>query len=367
MFDCHRLILYHNHIKGDSMNNLNEKNVWNFLKDTNKPIIIYGMGNGADKVLAIFQRYNIKCCGVMASDDFVRGQKYKNFTVHKLSYFEDIYDDFIIAVTFGTQVAEVMDNIKKIAQKHMVVVPNVPVFGNNLFNNNFLKENKDKILSAYSLLCDNRSRQVFENAVKFYYSGKLKYLWEATDEKDEIFNNVLKLTADENYIDLGAYRGDTIDELIHYGKGYNKIIALEPDPKTYRKLTEFTKNMKNVTTLQKTIWKNNTTLLFSNNGGRNSAISSVGTSIKAVNLDTLSEGFYPTYIKMDVEGAEKQAIAGGINTLRKHKPKLNVAVYHTFEDLFELILLIHAINPEYRFYLRHHPYIPLWDTNLYCI
>lgn len=349
------------------MNNLNEINVWDFLKSTDKPIIIYGMGNGADKVLKIFEKYNIKCSGVMASDNFVRGQKYKNFTVQKLAYFENIYDDFIIAITFGTQIAEVMDNIKNIAEKHTVIVPNVPVFGNNLFDDDFLKENKNKISSAYSLLFDKRSRQVFESAVKFYYSGKLEYLWEATDEKDEIFHNVLKLTASEKYIDLGAYRGDTIAELIHYGKGYNKIIALEPDPKTYRKLTEFTKDMENVTTFQKTIWKSNTTLLFSDNGGRNSTISSYGTATEAVSLDTLAENFDTTYIKMDVEGAERQAIAGGINTLKNSKPKLNIAGYHTFEDLFELILLIHAINPEYKFYLRHHPYIPLWDTNIYCV
>ncbi len=349
------------------MNSLNEISVWQFLKNTDKPIIIYGMGNGADKVLAMFEKYGVKCSGVMASDDFVRGQSYRNFTVHRLDYFEKIYNELIIAICFGTQIESVMEHIKALSKKHTVIVPNVPVYGDEIFNDDFLLQNKEKIESAYNLLSDKRSKVVFENAIKFYYSGKLEYLWNITDDKNEIFNYVLCLSSNESYIDLGAYRGDTIDELIHYGGGYNKVIALEPDIKTYNKLCKHIENMPNITAYQKTIWKDERKLCFSNQKGRGSSISSSGALIDTTTIDSLSEGFNPTYIKIDVEGAEKQALAGGVNTIANIKPKLNVAVYHTFSDLFELILIINAINPEYKFYLRHHPYIPLWDTNLYCV
>lgn len=347
-----------------------EISVWEYLKNTNKPIILYGMGNGADKVIKVFEMYGIKYSGVMASDGFVRGQKFKGYTVRTLSYFEKIYNDFIIAITFGTQINEVIENIKNIEKKHTVIVPNVPVFGETVFNDKFLSENKEKIKAAYNLLYDKRSREVFEYSLKFYYTGKLKYLWKITDDKDEVFNNILKLTPNENYIDLGAYRGDTIDGLIKYSGGYNKIIAVEPDTKTFKKLNEHIENMENVISYQKTIWKKDTTLLFSKNGGRNSTIRELSKNsipIEAICIDTLAKDFVPTYIKADVEGAEKQALAGGINTISKYKPKLNFAVYHTFEDLFDLILIINSINSEYKFYLRHHKYIPLWDTNLYCI
>ncbi len=53
-------------------------------------------------------------------------------------------------------------------------------------------------------------------------------------------------------------------------------------------------------------------------------------------------------------------------TLRLFAPKLNLAAYHRFEDIFRLPLLIKKLNPDYQIYLRHHPYIPAWDTNLYC-
>ena len=359
-------------VVGDNMTEiekiLNEENIWRFLKNCNKPIVIYGMGNGADKVLELFEYYGIECSGVTASDDFVRGQSYKNFTVQKLCYFEEKYQDFVIALAFGTQISTVMEHIKKLSKTHTVVVPNVPVFGNEIFNDDFLIKNAEKIKATYDILADTRSKYVLENAIKFYYSGKLDYLWSITDNKDEIFENVLKLSDKEHYIDLGAYRGDTIQELIDYGKGYNEIIAIEPDPKTYKKLLEYINNKENITAYQKTIWKKNCTLLFSNQGGRNSTIGYKGTAVEAVTIDYLAKQMdNVTYIKMDVEGAEKQALCGGVKTILEKKPKLNIAAYHTFEDLFDLALMVYSINPEYKLYLRHHPYIPLWDTNLYCV
>lgn len=342
-------------------------NIWKYLSKTDKPVILYGMGNGADKILHNFGKFNIKCSGIMASDDFVRGQSYRGFKVSKLSFFEELFDDFIIAVAFGTQLPEVIENIKSISLKHEIVVPNVPVFGSGIFDDNFIYQNTEKMECAYSLLADSRSRQVFETAVKFYYSGKLELLWDITDSKDEIFQNVLKLSPHENYIDLGAYHGDTIDELIHYSGGYNKIIAIEPDLKNFRKLKEHIKGMDNITAKNKTIWNHNGTILFSQESGRSSGISLKGTPSQAVTIDKLNAHFNASYIKMDVEGCEKEAIAGGVLTLESLKPKLNIAAYHRFADFFELILMIHSINPNYRFFLRHHPYIPLWDTNIYCI
>ena len=84
-------------------------------------------------------------------------------------------------------------------------------------------------------------------------------------------------------------------------------------------------------------------------------------------LDSVLNGKPCTMLKMDVEGAERQAIAGAVQTIRRYRPKLNIAAYHTSDDFFALPLLLHELCPEYRFYLRHHPYVPAWDTNLYAV
>ena len=79
----------------ESFNN-NLTSVWDLLKNTDKPIILYGMGDGADKVLREFDKLNIKPSGVMASDDFARYQQFHGFTVEKLSDIESCFDDFIM-------------------------------------------------------------------------------------------------------------------------------------------------------------------------------------------------------------------------------------------------------------------------------
>ena len=70
---------------------INKDYIWNYLKNSDLPIILYGMGDGADKVLSAFKKYGITASGVMASDDFVRGQSFHEFTVKKLSDFENEY------------------------------------------------------------------------------------------------------------------------------------------------------------------------------------------------------------------------------------------------------------------------------------
>ena len=114
------------------------------------------------------------------------------------------------------------------------------------------------------------------------------------------------------------------------------------------------------------LWKENTTLNFSGGGGRQSALCPEGYEVRAVALDSILSDKKLTYIKAGVEGAEKEALEGMRKILTEQKPKLCISVYHRSADIFELIIAIHNINPHYKIHLRHHPYIPAWDTNIYC-
>ena len=98
--------------------------------------------------------------------------------------------------------------------------------------------------------------------------------------------------------------------------------------------------------------------------GRNSVIGN-GTVIDAYTVDTLASGDNITYIKMDIEGEEINAVHGAQKTLKRCKPKLNIAAYHKNADIFAIPILLKSIVPDYKIYLRHHPYIPAWDTNYY--
>ena len=108
--------------------------VWSRLSETKKPIVMYGMGDGAEKILRVMESYGIKPAEFMASDEFVRGHSFKGYKVRKLSELEEMYDDFIVVICFGTSIPEVLDRINEIAKRHEVVAPDVPVFGGGLFS-----------------------------------------------------------------------------------------------------------------------------------------------------------------------------------------------------------------------------------------
>jgi FkbM family methyltransferase len=59
-----------------------------------------------------------------------------------------------------------------------------------------------------------------------------------------------------------------------------------------------------------------------------------------------------TFLKIDVEGLDKEAICGAKEQIAKYHPKMHVDTYHKLGDVFEVPLLIHSIDPAYRFYLR---------------
>lgn len=341
-----------------------KKSSWEKIKESGKSVVVYGMGNGADKVIDEFDRLEIPVKGVTASDAFVRGQQFRGFTVKKLSDFDG---DFIIAVAFASSLPDVMNHIYSLCDNYRVLVPCVPVFGDEIFNREFIEKHETELNAAYNLFEEN-SKNIFAGCVDFMFGGELETLKKITTEKNEVFENIIRLGSNESYLDLGAYRGDTVEEFLHYCNGkYSDIIALEPDRRTFRKLEAYLENIENSTAYQKAVYSENKNLIFSSKAGRQSTVSEKGEEVEAVCVDSLCSDKTVTYIKMDVEGVEKEAVDGAKNTLKSQKPKLNIALYHRSEDIFSIPLQIARINSDYKFYLRRHPYIPCWDMNLYCV
>lgn len=349
----------------DKLLTFNEPNVWTALFETDLPIILYGMGNGADKVLDEFDKRRIKAAGVMASDDFCRYQDFRGFTVQKQCDFEKEFGDFVIALCFGSSLPDVTAHIERVAEQHHLLVPNIPVVGDTIMTDEFIARYRQEIGQAYDLLADETSRKVFKGALDFHYTGELKYLKAIESDKDEAFQNILRLH-NERYLDLGAYRGDTVDEFLHFTDGYECITAVEPNPKNYQKLCAHLADIDNTSALNAGIADVSGMMTVSKKAGRMPVLGDQsGVEIPVTTVDELD--LSPTYIKTDIEGMESAMLRGAVHTLRTLKPKMNLAAYHRSEDFFSLILQLHEINPDYHIYLRKHPYIPCWDLNIYAI
>ena len=142
----------------------------------------------------------------------------------------------------------------------------------------------------------------------------------------------------------------------------NGIIAFEPDKKTLSVLedTVAEKGIQKVEIHNKGAWHKHEVMHFHDGreGGsrmlESSAAAFPANSIEVDTIDNVLHGRRVTYISMDIEGAERNAILGAAQTLKKWKPKMAVCVYHKREDLFDLLLLIKSFCPEYKFYMRHY-------------
>jgi len=340
---------------------------WENLQNEKRPIFIYGMGDGALKIMSVFRKKGIRVEGIFASDDFVRGHSFEGFRVQKLSEIESAYDDFVIVLAFAASYQELVDRIYKIAEKHKLYVPDVPVTGSGIFTYEYCLKNARKIQQVYDNLADDYSKVVYANIINFKISGDIRYLTNVTTPKAEIYRNIIKPTTTEVYVDLGAYNGDTIKELLEFTKGhYSEIYALEPDKKNFKKLSKFVDGMERIHIYNNAVWCTDTEVPFSSKAGRQSAIdASVSTTIETRSVDSILGQNPATIIKMDVEGFEREAIWGCSYTISHSAPRMMVALYHRNEDIFELPLLIKTLNPNYKLYIRHQLYIPAWETNLY--
>ena len=342
--------------------------VWETLRDSSLPVVLYGTGNGADKVLDELEKLGVAVSAVFAGDGFVRNRTFRGHRVQSYSDVCEMFDDFIIAQAFGTSLPEVMDNIARISHEHKLLVPCVPVCGSEILNRDFVETHFEDLNRAYEALEDDQSRKVFEGAVKFQFTGEIEYLHSITSEKKQAFDDILRLGHRECYVDLGAYKGDTVEEFLAFSGGkYEKIIAAEPNKKSFIKLKEFCEKLDNACAYNCAVSDRSGESVLDISSGRGAHMSDKGQITQCKTVDDICQGLAPTYLKMDIEGAESKALSGGRETIAKYKPKLNIACYHKCRDIFELVLLIKSIRSDYKVYLRKHPSIPCWDMNLYCV
>ena len=358
--------------------NINIKtDLWHYLAKSERPIVMYGMGNGADKIIAVCKKYGIEISDFFASDGFVRGHSFHGKTVISYSAMKEKYEgqDPIVLLSFASSLPDVMALFKKIGEECELYAPDVPVFGETLFTIEFFNDNYARFEAVYNSLADEESKRIYENVISYKLTGDIRFLWESESDKAQVYNEILDCTSIKSYLDLGAYNGDTIREMLFYNPQLQSAVALEPDARNFRKLCEYAQGVENcdIKCINSGAWNENTTLLFDASGNRNAGIVSKGnivSKIKEVNVvsvDSILDGGQIDYIKYDVEGSEKEALLGSAQTIKAHAPKLLVSLYHRSEDLFSLPELVKDLNPDYSLYLRRFPYIPAWDLNLYAI
>lgn len=190
-------------------------------------------------------------------------------------------------------------------------------------------------------------------------------------KQDQYFDlEYMKPNKEETFVDLGCYDGMTS---INFLKWCNDsklagIIAFEPDETNIQKCTyNFEQNHARYRLIRKGIWNKEGKLSFTGTGKEDSHVCLKGDNvIDVTSLDAELINEKVTFIKMDIEGAEKNALLGAERMIKKFKPKLAISVYHRWEDIYDLPEIILNYDPQYTFYLRHYCINPA-ETVLYAL
>ena len=346
--------------------------MWSRLSDTKEPIVLYGMGDGAEKILDILEAKKIPVAGIFASDGFVPKKKkvFRGFEIESYSDIKARLGRMTVLVCFGTKLYDVIENILRISKENTLFAPDVPVFGTGILDMEYFRENFSRFENVYLKLADNISKKAYVNCIKFRLTGDISYLSECETDVDESYKSIIKPFSDSTYIDIGAYNGDTIREFSSYSTENITVHAIEPDRRNFKKLSEYAKSceINEIYLHNAAAWDKNETITFFSRSGRNSANTTSHANAKAnevlgITSDSITQK--ADFIKIDAEGADINALAGCKRLIKECSPTLCVAAYHRTEDYFAIPEFVLSQNSSYKIYFRHFPHIPCWDTNFY--
>ena len=205
------------------------------------------------------------------------------------------------------------------------------------------------------LLADDASRTVLHGIVALRAEGRYAALTEP--EPSQYYPASLPRWPKQlKLIDCGAYDGDTLLAARAQGYDIESALCFEPDPQNFRKLADTArKDAIPAICLPCAVGREATMLRFAAEGAESSHLHPEGeVQVQAIGLDESFPFFEPNLIKMDIEGAEIDALEGASKLIQTCKPNLAIAIYHHFSHLWEIPLLLHKWLPGYHFYLRAH-------------
>jgi FkbM family methyltransferase len=231
-----------------------------------------------------------------------------------------------------------------------------------LTSRRFYLDQKERINAGYELLSDNASRELYAAVLRFRFSKNYEAL-PAADLKDQYFPTGLPPWPEPiRFVDCGAYDGDTLRELFDRRLQIEAIAAFEPDPVNFQKLAQSAVSRVSNTAATVCLFpcgvsSATTQIRFSSGKGSSSCASEKGdTVIQCVALDEALAAFRPSVIKMDIEGAEYDAMLGARRTIEQDCPGLALSVYHRAEHMWTIPLLAGDWLKGGRHYLRAHAY-----------
>lgn len=342
-------LLDHHHVDKEAVDFCNL-----FIKKDNVPKFIYGINEYA---LSITKALRID--GFI--DDFRQEKEFKGIPIVRL---EDVpLDALVVTAIVGIIPVSIKKRVRNRGLRHIdyfsfcrysgLDINKKFLFDFKEFKEDFFK-NKDRYEKIYKLLADEESKDVYRRIINFRFHYDLSYMEKFIDRRGEqYFEDFLKITEDEIFVDVGGFEGETTLEFIKRVPSYKSIYFFEPDRENFRVAEKRLSNYRDIYFFNLGL-SNYRGFVGFEKGRDASKISEKGQEkIFVDRLDNIIKGPI-TFIKVDVEGAEEDVLEGASNTIEEYKPKLAIAAYHRFNDFWVIPEKILSISTNYSIYMRHY-------------
>jgi len=331
--------------------------------EKSKTAIVFGAQRLGEFVVENLKASGINVAAIVDNGKSKHGSFVVGIPVIQLSEVNDLNVPIVIATTRFSKSISVQ--LEEGGYKNYLPYPVMSLINAELYPHEIpyvgiqedFSKNIARHLGLFLSLTDDKSRQVHDGLIQYRLNYDARFADAVADQYERQYfdKDLIKYSPENVFVDLGGYDGDTVEKYIEFGNGiYKKIYLFEPDENILNRAKIRLKNYVDIEYMQTGAYSKDGELRFSASGRTNGFFNESGELVIPVRkLDSVvSED--PALIKMDIEGSEKDALLGAVNTIKRAKPKLAIAAYHYAHDLWRLVDVIREINPEYKFYLRHY-------------
>lgn len=238
------------------------------------------------------------------------------------------------------------------------------------------KENTDA-LKKY--LSDELSKSVYDAVYQYYITENISEIVKiCTTEESYFIKEVKEYFQDRKFtlVDAGAYTGELLRAIIATGLNVSKWYCFEVEKNNFIKLKNNIDHSKLPEGMEcvcenRGLWSGQKELPVIGQGVASKVMEGIENDTceicKMETIDAYFRNVKVDMIKMDIEGAEMEALTGAINTIKRDMPLLAISIYHYVEDYYRIMQFIMRITGEgYKYYIRQHAMI-YGETILYAV
>lgn len=224
-----------------------------------------------------------------------------------------------------------------------------------------MMEHQQELEYVYEHLSDELSKEVFLKIVRFRLLDDTLTIPTMPQDKQYFEYDFYDKRQDEVFIDCGAYNGISARTFLAENNGrFDSYLGFEPDEANFQALQQYVAELpeesrNKMKLYHAAVWKDEKGAKLYALKGPGSFIADIGSEdVRTITIDEALAGGRATYIKMNIEGAEVQALQGAQKTIERYKPRLAIAGYHKTWDMWEIPKLILSYNGAYQVYLRSY-------------